>query len=98
VRAHKVEPMRKRLWVQYRRRPPGPVAAYVAGTLAKSDEEDELARVWLGKALYGHGDACRAAHLYAVVLKKIGRNPAASGRLQRAMGKLECVRAAVRSE
>jgi tetratricopeptide (TPR) repeat protein len=92
VRSHTAEQMRKKLWVQYRNRPPGPVAAYVAGTLAKSEDLDELARVWLGKALYGHGDACRAAHLYSAVLRSLGRSPQASYRLQRALGKLECVR------
>jgi tetratricopeptide (TPR) repeat protein len=92
VRTHTAEQMRRKLWVQYRNRPPGPVAAYVAGTLAKSEDLDDLARLWLGKALYGHGDACRAAHLYSAVLKSLGRSPQASYRLQRAMGKLECVR------
>jgi hypothetical protein len=90
VRSHQSAQMRKKLWVQYRRRPPGPIAAYVAGTLAKREQLDDLALLWLERALGGHGDACRATYLYSAVLTNLGRTPARNGRLQRAIGKLDC--------
>jgi tetratricopeptide (TPR) repeat protein len=68
----------------------GPVANYVAGTLARRSGQGPLAESLLGRSLDGHGDACRAASLYRLALRDGGRNPLANVRLQRAIGKLGC--------
>jgi tetratricopeptide (TPR) repeat protein len=81
-----------RLRERYGRAPPGPVAAYVAGTLARRSGLRPLARVWLGQALNGHGDACRAATLFRLALQDLGTDPLQNPRLQRAIGRLGCER------
>ncbi len=82
----------RRLRERYGRVPPGPVAAYVAGTLARRSGLRPLARVWLARALTGHGDACRAATLFRLSLRDVGDNPLTNPRLQRAIGRLGCDR------
>jgi tetratricopeptide (TPR) repeat protein len=77
---------------QYGLVPPGPLASYVAGTLARRGGLRPLARLWLSKALNGHGDACRAATLYRMAIRENGRNPMFNARLQRAIGRLGCDR------
>jgi tetratricopeptide (TPR) repeat protein len=77
---------------RYGRRPPGPVASFVAGALARRAGKDELARAWLSRSLDGHGDACRAASLYRLVLIEDGTNPRLVAQLQRAIGRLGCER------
>jgi hypothetical protein len=72
--------------------PPGPVAAYVGGTLARRGGLRPLARLWLARALGGHGDACRAATLFRLALRDVGRSPLQNPRLQRALGRLGCDR------
>jgi tetratricopeptide (TPR) repeat protein len=81
-----------RLRDRYGKAPPGPVAAYVAGTLARRSGLRPLARVWLGQALTGHGDACRAATLFRLSLQDMGSDPLQNPRLQRAIGRLGCER------
>ena len=81
-----------RLRAKYGARPPGPVASFVAGTLARRGGHKPLARTWLSQSLKGHGDACRAASLYRLSLSEQGRNPLRNARLQRAIGKLGCNR------
>jgi tetratricopeptide (TPR) repeat protein len=76
--------------------PPGPVAAYVAGTLARRSGLRPLARVWLSRALTGHGDACRATTLFRLSLRDVGDNPLLNPRLQRAIGRLGCDRLQVK--
>jgi tetratricopeptide (TPR) repeat protein len=77
---------------RYGRRPPGPVASFVAGALARRAGKDQLARAWLARSLDGHGDACRAASLYRLVLIEDGTNPRLVAQLQRAIGRLGCER------
>ena len=77
---------------RYGRAPPGPVAAYVAGTLARRSGLRPLARVWLAQALAGHGDACRATTLFRLALRDAGDRPLLNSRLQRAIGRLGCDR------
>jgi hypothetical protein len=79
---------------RYGDRPPGPVASFVAGTLARRGGKHPLARTWLSRSLDGHGDACRAATLYRIALRDQGRNPLLNARLQRAIGRLGCDRLA----
>jgi tetratricopeptide (TPR) repeat protein len=87
-----------RLRERYGRAPPGPVAAYVAGTLARRSGLRPLARVWLARALTGHGDACRAATLFRLALRDTGNNPLLNPRLQRAIGRLGCDRLTVKAK
>lgn len=61
-------------------RDPGPVGAYVAGVMAGTRRH--LALEWLRKALRGHGDACRAAALYARILTELGDDPSADEALR----------------
>jgi hypothetical protein len=84
--------MSGRVSSRYGRRPPGPVAAFVAGALARRAGNEELARAWLARSLDGHGDACRAAELYRIVLREHGHNPKLIADLQRAIGRLGCER------
>ncbi len=77
---------------QYGLVPPGPVASYVAGVLARRGGLRPLARLWLSRALNGHGDACRAASLFRLAIQENGRNPLFNPRLQRAIGRLGCDR------
>ena len=72
--------------------PPGPVAAYVGGILARRGGLRPLARLWLARALGPHGDACRAASLFRMALREVGDNPLRNPRLQRAVGRLGCDR------
>jgi hypothetical protein len=51
----------------------GPVAAYVAGLRARLAGDLEGAARHLSKALAGHGDACRAAGEYLVVMRMLRR-------------------------
>jgi tetratricopeptide (TPR) repeat protein len=81
-----------RVEARYGPRPPGPVAAFVAGTLARRGGKHPLARTWLSRSLDGHGDACRAASLYRIALKAEGKDPLLNARLQRAIGRLGCDR------
>lgn len=78
--------------IHYGTRPPGPVAAFVAGTLARRAGERPLAQAWLSQSLDGHGDACRAATLYRLSLRDAGKNPLLNAKLQRAIGHLNCDR------
>jgi tetratricopeptide (TPR) repeat protein len=48
-----------------------PVTAYVAGMLASKAGRRHLAARWLAEALTGHGDTCRAAQQYGIVLRKL---------------------------
>jgi hypothetical protein len=68
------------------------VVAYVGGTLARRGGLRPLARAWLGRALIGHGDACRATTLFRLTLREAGNNPLLNPRLQRAIGRLGCDR------
>jgi hypothetical protein len=77
---------------RYGGRPPGPVASFVAGTLARRAGQKPLARTWLSQSMDGHGDACRAASLYRISLREQGQNPKTNAPLQRAIGKLGCDR------
>ena len=52
---------------------PRPVQAYVAGLRARLRGELDPAARWLGQALTGHGDACRAAGEYLVVMRLLHR-------------------------
>jgi hypothetical protein len=51
----------------------GPVQAYVAGLRARLRGDLEAAARLLGRALSGHGDACRAAGEYLVVMRMLRR-------------------------
>jgi hypothetical protein len=77
---------------RYGGHPPGPVASFVAGTLARRAGQKPLARTWLSQSMDGHGDACRAASLYRISLREQGHNPKLNAPLQRAIGKLGCDR------
>jgi tetratricopeptide (TPR) repeat protein len=51
----------------------GPVQAYVAGLRARLRGDLDAAARLLGRALSGHGDACRAAGEYLVVMRMLRR-------------------------
>jgi hypothetical protein len=68
----------------------GPVAAYLAGALARWGGRRHLAKLWLAQALEGHGDACRAAALYAGVLAELGRDPHKDEGLRKAVERQRC--------
>jgi tetratricopeptide (TPR) repeat protein len=84
--------MAERVRARYGSQPPGPVASFVAGTLARRAGEKPLARTWLAQSMDGHGDACRAASLYRISLREEGQNPKLNAPLQRAIGRLGCDR------
>jgi hypothetical protein len=84
--------MAARVRSRYGGHPPGPVASFVAGTLARRAGQKPLARTWLSQSMDGHGDACRAASLYRISLREQGHNPKLNAPLQRAIGKLGCDR------
>jgi Tfp pilus assembly protein PilF len=52
---------------------PGPVPAYALGMRARLAGDLDRAARWLGQALAGHGDACRAAGEYLVVMRLLRR-------------------------
>ena len=83
--------MTRRIERRYGRRPPGPVASFVAGTMARRAGKKPMAQAWLSKALRQHGDACRAASLYRMSLQESGISPWRIARLQRAIGHLDCL-------
>jgi hypothetical protein len=73
---------------------PSPVAAWVAGALARRGGRRHLAKLWLDQALDGHGDVCAAAALQAAVLVDLGRDPRGDIRLREARRRYGCAPAA----
>jgi hypothetical protein len=55
--------------------PDDPARAYVEGLLARLHGDLPRAAERLGRALSGHGDACRAAGEYVATLRALGRRP-----------------------
>ncbi len=55
----------------------GPVAAYVEGLRARLSGDLPAAADLLGRALEGHGDACRALGEYVATLRALKQNPEA---------------------